>query len=180
MTRVNEQYPLPTDSAERKEMPITRGVLDYFPQAIAYISRISFLGNEKHNGPDSELHWARGKSMDQHDCVARHLIERGTFDPDDGALHDGKLAWRALAALELELERRADAGEPIWDEETIAGNRQAQRGPSDGAIYAAVSKRNAHRIIPRFVEGAPTYTPGPVTATDEETGAQLVLDGIFR
>jgi len=117
---------LPTDSALRKEMPIARGFLDYFPDACAYVSRISYLGNEKHN-PGEELHWARGKSMDQDDCIARHTIERGTFDPDDGALHDGKRAWRSMAALQLELERRFEAGEPVWDEEIIAANRAAQK-----------------------------------------------------
>ena len=122
MTETIEKFPLPTDSAIRKEMPLCEGFLDYFPHACAYVSRISFNGNVKHN-PGEKLHWARGKSMDQDDCIIRHTIERGTFDPDDGALHDGKRAWRALAALELELERRMAAGLPLWDEEIIAANR---------------------------------------------------------
>lgn len=50
------------------------------------------------------MHWAREKSTDQIDCVARHLLEAGTID-DDGLLHTGKLAWRALAMLQLELEQ---------------------------------------------------------------------------
>lgn len=55
------------------------------------------------------MHWAREKSTDQIDCVARHLLEAGTID-DDGLLHTGKLAWRALAMLQLELEQHfADA-----------------------------------------------------------------------
>lgn len=113
---------LPTDSALRKETPICTGVIDYFPRALAYVARISKLGNDKHN-PGEPLHWARGKSMDHPDCIARHLAERGTFDPDDGALHDGKLSWRGLANLEIVLEEREKAGLPLWDEAVIAKNR---------------------------------------------------------
>ena len=114
---------LPTDSAMRKDTPICTGMLDYFPRSAAYVARISVLGNDKHN-PGEPLHWAKGKSADQPDCIARHLIERGTFDPDDGALHDGKLAWRALANLETELEKREAEGMPAWDEEIIAKNKK--------------------------------------------------------
>ena len=114
---------LPTDSAMRKDTPICTGMLDYFPRSAAYVSRISVIGNDKHN-PGEKLHWAEGKSADQPDCIVRHVIERGTFDPDDGALHDGKLAWRALANLETELKRREAAGIPAWDEEIIAKNKK--------------------------------------------------------
>lgn len=113
---------LPVDSKMRKETPITTGWLKYFPRAHAYAARISVLGNEKHN-PGEELHWAEGKSMDHPDCIARHLIEADTFDSDDGALHAGKLFWRAGANLEIILRRREEAGLPIWDEDVIARNR---------------------------------------------------------
>jgi hypothetical protein len=91
-----------TDSQARKEQPIMRGVLDYFPDAIAEVARTSFIGNQKHN-PGEPLHWARGKSDDHSDCIARHLIERGTLD-DDGLRHSAKVAWRALALLQTEIE----------------------------------------------------------------------------
>ena len=41
--------------------------------------------------------------MDQADCLLRHFIDRGTLD-NDGLRHTAKLAWRALAMLQLELE----------------------------------------------------------------------------
>src|ERR1019366_461181 len=116
---------LPTDSKLRKETPIYSGFLKYFPRAAAYAARISVLGNEKHN-PGEELHWAEGKSMDHPDCIARHLIEADTFDPDAGALHAGKLFWRAGAYLETILKARDAAGLPLWDEEIIAENRRKQ------------------------------------------------------
>ena len=93
---------LPTNSAERKRTPITTGVLDYFPDAIAEVARVSFIGNEQHN-PGEPLHWAREKSIDHADCIARHLLERGTVDTD-GTRHSAKVAWRALALLQTEIE----------------------------------------------------------------------------
>jgi hypothetical protein len=49
------------------------------------------------------MHHARGKSTDHADCILRHLIDRGTVDTD-GIRHSAKVAWRALALLQLELE----------------------------------------------------------------------------
>lgn len=95
-------YLLPADPTARKETPIARGVLDYFPLAIAEVARVSKTGNDQHN-PGQEMHWARGKSTDHADCIVRHLIERGTIDTD-GMRHSAKVAWRALALLQTELE----------------------------------------------------------------------------
>lgn len=100
---------LPTGSAERKAIPLTTGVLDYFPAAIAAVARVSNAGNDKHN-PGEPLHHARGKSMDHADSIGRHLMERGGIDPDTGHRHSAELAWRALALLQQELE---DAGAPL-------------------------------------------------------------------
>jgi hypothetical protein len=85
---------MPVDSAARKAVPLTTGVLDYFPAALAYIARVSKAGNDKHN-PGEPLHWARGKSTDQADAVGRHLIDRGGIDP--------------LALLQIELEEAGEA-----------------------------------------------------------------------
>ena len=93
---------LPTDAKDRKGCPVTTGVLDYFPDAIAEVARVSRAGNDQHN-PGQPLHWAKHKSTDHADCVGRHLIERGTVDVD-GMRHSAKLAWRALALLQIELE----------------------------------------------------------------------------
>ena len=94
--------PLPSDSASRKVRPMARGFLDYFPAACAEIAHVSYVGNEQHN-PGEPLHWAREKSKDHADCIVRHLVERGTVDTD-GLKHSAKLAWRALALLQLECE----------------------------------------------------------------------------
>lgn len=89
-------------SAERKQYPMASGLMDYFPDALALVSNVSWRGNNKHN-PGEPLHWARGKSMDHADCILRHHAERGALDPE-GVRHSAQLAWRALALLQEELE----------------------------------------------------------------------------
>lgn len=91
-----------TDAAQRKTYPIATGVLDYFPKALAEIAHVSYVGNVQHN-PDLPLHWDRTKSTDEADALIRHFTERGTLDTD-GLRHTAKVAWRALAMLEKELE----------------------------------------------------------------------------
>lgn len=98
---------LPTDAKLRKAIPLCTGVLDYFPDALCEVAELSRIGNEQHN-PGQPLHWAKEKSSDHPDCILRHLIDRGTID-SDGVRHSTKVAWRALANLQIEIdnERRA-------------------------------------------------------------------------
>lgn len=93
---------LPLDAKARKALPICTGCLDYFPDALAAVAEVSRIGNEQHN-PGQPLHWERGKSNDQEDALLRHLIDRGKLDTD-GVRHSAKVAWRALALLQLEIE----------------------------------------------------------------------------
>lgn len=94
---------LPSNPQERKRIPLYSGLVKYFPDALIEVSKVSFIGNEQHN-PGEPLHWARGKSMDQEDTLLRHLFESGSID-SDGQRHSAKMAWRALAILQLELEK---------------------------------------------------------------------------
>lgn len=97
-----DAFPLPDDPTERKEGPMASGVLDYFPNALFEVAKVSKAGNDQHN-PGQPLHWSKGKSNDHADCAMRHLAGRGTYDTD-GKRHSAKLAWRALALLQEELE----------------------------------------------------------------------------
>ena len=121
---------LPTDPKARKGIPLITGVLDYFPDALAAVAEVSRLGNEQHN-PGQPLHWDRSKSADHANCIGRHLIERGTKDTD-GSRHSAKLAWRALALLQLELERAAvpDAAKVHADDDR-GDHDQQQRALQD-------------------------------------------------
>lgn len=87
---------------ERKERPVYSGVLRYFPDALLEVARCSYLGNEQHH-PGEPLHWDRSKSTDEADALVRHLMDAGTLDTD-GVRHTAKVAWRALALLQKELE----------------------------------------------------------------------------
>lgn len=99
---------LPDDAAARKALPLAAGCLDYFPSALVAVAALSAKGNDQHN-PGADLHWDRSKSGDEADALLRHLIQRGTVDTD-GILHSTKVAWRALALLQKELEA---SGAPI-------------------------------------------------------------------
>lgn len=93
---------LPTDAKARKAVPIATGCLDYFPLALAAVAEVSRVGNEQHH-PGTPLHWDRSKSTDEADALIRHFLERGTLDTD-GLRHSAKVAWRALALLQKEIE----------------------------------------------------------------------------
>jgi len=91
---------------KRKQLPIYSGVLKYFPDALAEVSKVSRAGNEQHN-PDKPLHWDRSKSTDELDALTRHLLEAGKLDTD-GIRHSAKVAWRALAHLQKEIEQNPE------------------------------------------------------------------------
>lgn len=94
---------LPTEAAARKKIPLYSGLMRYFPDALVAVAALSQIGNDQHN-PGQHLHWDRSKSTDEHDTLMRHLLEAGTLDTD-GVRHSTKVAWRALAALQKEIER---------------------------------------------------------------------------
>jgi hypothetical protein len=91
-----------TDSATRKMFPLATGLLDYFPDALAEVARLSYISTQKHH-PDKPMHHDRSKSMDHADCILRHLSGRGGFDGE--TRESAALAWRALALLQEELEQ---------------------------------------------------------------------------
>jgi hypothetical protein len=93
---------LPTDAKDRKNAPMAHGLLDYFPDALAAVAGVSRVGNEQHN-PGHPMHWAKHLSTDHPDCIIRHLVDRGCRDTD-GLRHSAKVAWRALALLQMEIE----------------------------------------------------------------------------
>src|SRR6516225_4513546 len=93
--RVEKLSLLDGKSAEqRKQYPLCAGVLWYFMNALLRVAHVSWLGNQQHN-PGQPLHWARGKSTDQVDCILRHLAE---YDPNDMSAESeaaiGAVAWR--------------------------------------------------------------------------------------
>lgn len=162
---------LTEDSAARKDMPITCGVLDYFPLAIAEVARVSKIGNDKHN-PGEPLHWAQGKSMDHADCIARHLIDRGTIG-SDGVRHSAALAWRALALLqeemEWELSRTSDA-QPSY----VGVDPGAPGG--DRSVYTACTVQADGSLKVRAIKEVHI----PKTPTDEDIARAIWGNEVAR
>lgn len=120
---------IPANDKLRKGMPFFRFITGYFPRAIREMMNVSVVNNVRYN-PDrdpADINWARGKSNDQVGSLTRHLLERYV----DGKVFDevkpeiaektgisrvyvlAEAAWRACAALELEIERveREEAGD---------------------------------------------------------------------
>jgi len=93
---------LPEDDALRGQYPMADGCLDYFPNALAEVSRISFEGNQKHN-PGQPMHWARDKSTDHRNKIIRHTVD--SRDDTEAAIeHAAQAAWRSLALLQEKIE----------------------------------------------------------------------------
>ena len=101
-------------SAERKEVAVARGLFAYFPDALALIARHSARSNEKHN-PGQLIHWSREKSADHEDSIARHslavAVDEGSMDGDVPDIV--RRAWRALAALQVWVEKKHAKGEKL-------------------------------------------------------------------
>lgn len=106
---------LPADSNFRKEIPVDSANYRYFPAAVVAKAAWSKVANDKHN-PGQPVHWARGKSMDHNDCVARHSLDladmqaSGERDPAADTLaamleEATCRFWRAGAELQLLCER---------------------------------------------------------------------------
>lgn len=125
------------ESAVRKMLPVGTLISQYFPDALLAVSAVAYVGNEKHN-PGEPMHWARGKSDDHLECDARHLIDsqRSGSEWDVTTLKDGRSfavlhlaqhAWRALALLQLEVERQG--GDVI---RVLSLAKEAQQVPLGG------------------------------------------------
>jgi hypothetical protein len=142
---------------ERKAHPIFTGVLKYFPDALMAVAELSRVGNEQHN-PGQPLHWAKEKSTDEGDALVRHQLDAGTFDTD-GVRHSAKVAWRALAQLQREL----DAENALIGGNLSAGGSAAPagRGPrqlevSTYGLDAEVLRQVEAHQDPSFIDYNPT------------------------
>ena len=73
---------IPQGDQERKDAPMFRGLMGYFPAALFEVAAHSLDSDRKHNpGSTTGPNWARGKSADHEDCIMRHLIDAGPRRP---------------------------------------------------------------------------------------------------
>lgn len=141
---------LPDDAQARKHIPLATGFVDYFPSAIVAVAALSAKGNDQHN-PGAALHWDRSKSGDEADALFRHFLQRGTVD-SDGVLHSTKVAWRALAMLQKELEA---AGAPIAPGASNVPKAQPFPMPP-GVTLGEIAALQLAEALDRADEDAPT------------------------
>lgn len=100
----------PTIQSSKEEYPVWDGLMAYFPAALAEVAHVSYVGSRQHQ-PDLPTQWTRNKSTNHKDKILRHLLEGDVSELDtDGTLHAAKVAWRALANLQIILEKN---GAPI-------------------------------------------------------------------
>jgi len=96
---------IPQDDKLRKEAPMFRGLLGYFPAALFEVAHHSYESDQKHNpGATDGPTWARSKSSDHSDCIVRHLVDAGTRGTPNRKYHLKALVWRSLALLQEECE----------------------------------------------------------------------------
>ena len=120
------------DAVSRKNAPMARGLLDYFPDALAEVAEVSRIGAEQHH-PGTGIWWDKTKSADEPDCILRHLIDRGKRDTD-GTRHSAKVAWRALAMLQREIDAEQEQAEKLSPATptAIISNRELAMLQSEG------------------------------------------------
>lgn len=95
---------LPEGLEDRNSYPMAEGLLDYFPNALAEVSRLSHQATLQHH-PDAGMHWDRTKSLDHRNKIMRHLVDTHTVD-DKGIDHWAMVCWRALAGYQEYLEAK--------------------------------------------------------------------------
>lgn len=84
---------------ERKRVRIM-ALFEYFPDALVEVALVIAEGQNQHGTAE----WDKTKSNDHHGSLLRHMLQAGAVDKD-GRRHSGKVAWRALAALQMEFDR---------------------------------------------------------------------------
>lgn len=130
---------LPKDDKQRKMLPILRMITGYFPKALREVTRVCVANNVRYN-PDrkpQDINWARGKSNDQMGSLFRHILEAEAgkvFEelPSEVQAACGpgfervyvlaEATWRALAALELQIEQEEVKKVPAGTLTTPGGN----------------------------------------------------------
>jgi hypothetical protein len=84
--------------------PVIAGCMRLFPRALAEVAKISQAAQKKYPSYDN---WQRVENGFERytEALGRHMLAEGVqeTDPEDGGLEAAKVAWNALARLELKL-----------------------------------------------------------------------------
>lgn len=128
---------------QRKDYPMFSGLIKYFPDALADVAAVSMEGAHKHGtfDPEGRPTWDRSKSADDADALVRHLKDAGGLD-GDGYRHSAKVAWRALAVLQKEIEaadgvkQGAEARRPVTVDDIAAASTQRDKAVAEAVQVA--------------------------------------------
>jgi hypothetical protein len=99
--------------------PVYRGVIAYFPRAVAAVANVSAAGAAKYSWkgwagvPDGVNRYG--------DAMARHALAtgRGEVFDSEGFRHEAQIAWNALARLELILIEEEEAAAKLAETKRI-------------------------------------------------------------
>jgi hypothetical protein len=165
---------LPEDDKARKNTPIFRMITRYFPKALREVTKVCVANNVRYS-PDREpadITWARGKSPDQLGSLFRHILERTVDDKmfelttDEVAEATGitrvyvlaEASWRALAALELEIEAYEQVCSDDLTKATLAEvATPAAESPTRAIMYenprrCACGKTLVFEDVPEYID----------------------------
>ena len=82
-------------------------ILEFFPDAIRAMGDVIGAGQTQHiDGATSSPVWDKSKSNQHMQSLSRHLVDyaSGIDKDDDGTPHLAKIAWRALAQLQTDID----------------------------------------------------------------------------
>ena len=126
-------------SVERKQMPVDRGFVKYFPDAMLVVAMLSARADLKHSpnadpmAPDRPQ-WNKGTSEDHGDCLQRHQMDVGSMDKEIGLDHMAHVAWRGLAQLQRYIDANGLDSVIDWNWKQLTSERTKPREISSPEI----------------------------------------------
>lgn len=97
-----------------KKMKFLRYFFRKFPRAIQAVAEISEVGDAKHKGTVRSYLSIENGHQEFSEAMMRHIFDeilKGPIDSECNVLHAARIAWGALARLEIQLEK--EHGEPV-------------------------------------------------------------------
>lgn len=89
---------------DSKKPLVVQGFMQYFPNAIAEVARVSEFGAQKYAWGNWQFVHAGIERYTE--ALGRHLLANEEIDPESELLHAAHIAWNAMARLELILKEK--------------------------------------------------------------------------
>ena len=95
--------------SDPKKTKFLRYFFRKFPRAIQAVAEVSKDGDAKHSGAVRSYLSVENGHQEFSEAMMRHIFDEimtGPIDSEDGKLHAARIAWAALARLEIQLEEK--------------------------------------------------------------------------